>query len=257
MLRSLKELFGYSIRATDDIIGGVHDFFLGDRDWTVRYLVVDTGTWLPGRKVLIAPEALEKPDWPSMTFPVNLTKEQVRNSPDIDTAKPVSRRQEEALRGYYDWPLYWGGFVPPAGTGAYLPTPAELERIPQPVRQQRSAAAVQERPEDTHLRSAREIMGYHIQAIDDEIGHVDDFVLDDDGWRTRYFVLDTRNWLPGRKVLVSPDWVDAVDWNEHKVHVSLTKQGVEKAPEFEPDAPVNRQYEEMLYDYYGRPKYWG
>jgi len=137
-----------------------------------------------------------------------------------------------------------------------MPTPAELQRIPQPVRQQHSAVAVQERPEDTHLRSAREIMGYHIQATDGEIGHVDDFIVEDDGWRVRYVVVDTRNWLSGRQVLLSPDWVDAVDWNERKVHASLTKNGVKNSPEFDPNAPVNRQYEEMLHDYYGRPKYW-
>ena len=117
MLRSMNELYGYTIRATDDTIGSVHDFFFDDRESTVRYLVVDTGNWLPGRKVLIAPDALSKPDWASMMLPVNLTKEQVKNSPDIDTEKPVSRQQEEDLRGYYDWPLYWGRVHGPGGHG--------------------------------------------------------------------------------------------------------------------------------------------
>jgi sporulation protein YlmC with PRC-barrel domain len=255
MLRSMNELYGYTIRATDDTIGSVHDFLCDDREWKVRYLVVDTGNWLPGRKVLIAPEALSKPDWASMTLPVNLTKDQVKDSPDVDTEKPVSRQQEDALRRYYDWPLYWGGFAGPAGTGGYWPTTADTEPVQQSV-ERTGTTAVHEAPADTHLRSAQEVSGYHIQAADGDIGHVDDFILDDDHWTIRYLVVDTRNWLPGRKVVLAPDWVDAVDWNERKVHVSLTKDGVKSSPEFDPEAPVNRQYEETLYDYYGRPKYW-
>jgi hypothetical protein len=104
--------------------------------------------------------------------------------------------------------------------------------------------------------SAATTSRHHIQATDGEIGHVHDFIMDNEDWSVRYLVVDTRNWLPGRKVLLAPDWVDAVDWNEKKVHVGLTKDGVKDSPEFDPDAPVNRQYEETLYDYYGRPKYW-
>jgi sporulation protein YlmC with PRC-barrel domain len=256
MLRSMNELYGYTIRATDDTIGSVHDFLFDDRESKVRYLVVDTGNWLPGRKVLIAPEALSKPDWASMTLPVNLTKDQVKNSPDVSTEKPISRQQEDDLRRYYDWPLYWGGWMAPAGTAGNMPTSAEIEHIPQPIERSGTTAVYEETPADTHLRSAKDVTGYHIQATDGEIGHVDDFVLDDEHWTIRYLVIDTRNWLPGRKVVLAPDWVDAVDWNESKVHVSLTKEGVKNSPEFDPEAPVNRQYEETLYDYYGRPKYW-
>ena len=254
MLRAIEELYGYTIQATDDTIGSVHDFLLDDRSWKIRYVVVDTGSWLPGRKVLIAPEAVSEPDWASMMLPVNLTRDQVKDSPDINTGMPVTREQESELRRYYDWPLYWGNFMAPAGTGAYMPTSRELERVPQPVRQ--SETAVEDRPDDRTLRSTKNISGLHIQATDGDIGHVHDFVMNNEDWTVRYLVIDTRNWLPGRKVLISPDWVDAVDWNEKKVHVALTKDGVKDSPEFDPQAPVNRQYEETLYDYYGRPKYW-
>jgi uncharacterized protein YrrD len=254
MLPAIEELYGYTIRATDDTIGSVHDFLIADESWKIRYVVVDTGTWLPGRKVLISPEAFGKPDWASMMIPANLAREQVKNSPDINTEMAVTREHETALREYYDWPLYWGGFPAPAGTAGYWPMPAELHRIPQPAAPR--ATAVETRPIERHLRSTKEISGYHIQATDGEIGHVHDFIMDDEDWTVRYIVVDTRNWLPGRKVLIAPDWVDAVDWNERKVHVALTKEGVKDSPEFDPEAPVNRQYEETLYDYYGRPKYW-
>jgi len=109
---------------------------------------------------------------------------------------------------------------------------------------------------DTHLRSAKEVMGYRIRTTDDEIGHVEDFIIDERPWTIRYMVVDTRNWLPGRKVLVAPDWIDSVDWLEKQVSVDLTKEQVKNSPEYDPAAPVNREYEMQLYDFYGRPKYW-
>lgn len=255
MLRSVEELYGYTLRATDDTIGSVHDFLIADESWKIRYVVVDTGTWLPGRKVLISPEAFGNPDWSSMMVPVKLTRDQVKNSPDINTEMPVTREQETALREHYDWPLYWGGWMAPAGTTAYWPSPAELHRIPQPAAP-RGTAVETAAPVERHLRSTREISGHHIQATDAEIGHVHDFAMDDEDWTIRYLIVDTRNWIPGRKVLIATAWVEGIDWNERKVDVGLTKEGVKNSPEFDPDAPVNRHYEETLYDYYGRPKYW-
>ena len=77
MLRSLKILLGETVVATDADIGKVHDFYFHDDTWIVRYLVVDTGHWLPGRKVLITPSALGKPDCDALTLPVALTRGQV------------------------------------------------------------------------------------------------------------------------------------------------------------------------------------
>ena len=192
MLRSIKSLIGDIMHARDGDIGKVHDFFFDDEKWIVRYLVVDTHYWLPGRKVLISPVALGHPDWESMKFPVNLTREQVKNSPDIDTEKPFSRQQETTLHTHYGWPFYWplGGTFP----------------VPPPVSPPKGKLAGQAQTEmgDPHLRSTKEVSGYHIAATDGEIGHVDDFISEMDDWVIRYMVVDTKNWLPGRKVLISP-----------------------------------------------------
>jgi hypothetical protein len=120
--------------------------------------------------------------------------------------------------------------------------------------QARAASAQQEK--EHHLRSTREVIGYHIQARDGEIGHVEDFIADDQTWAIQYMVVDTRNWLPGRKVLIAPAWIEKVDWLERLVHVDLLRETIQNSPEFDPSAPVNRAYEVRLYDYYGRPKYW-
>jgi hypothetical protein len=107
---------------------------------------------------------------------------------------------------------------------------------------------------DRHLQSARDVMGYRIAATDGEIGHVDDFIVDDETWALRYMVVDTRNWLPGRKVLVATEWIREVRWTDASAVVDLTREAVRSSPEFDPAAPINREVEVQLYDYYGRPQ---
>ncbi len=248
MLRSIKELHGYTIHAADGPIGKAHDFYFHDDTWKVRYLVVDIGHWLPGRKVLLAPPAFGKPNWEHSTFPVALTREQVEKSPDIDTDKPVSRQQEIELHNHYGWPAYW---IDP-GTGTW---PAVTPMIPIPPAVP-SETATTEEGGDSHLRSTREIAGYHIHARNGDLGHVGDFIVDDEPWAIRYVVVHTGKWLPGKKVLVATEWVEELSYPERRVSVNLTRAAVEKSPEFDPAAGVNRQYEERLYDYYGRPAYW-
>jgi hypothetical protein len=250
MLRSVKGLYDYKVRAKDDAIGQVDDFFFDDYTWTMRYLVVDIGNWLEGRRVLISPVALGQPRWESRDFPVNLTKQQVELSPDIDTDQPVSRQMEERLHLHYAWPVYWQFVGPMAG-----PTAVGAWAAARAAREQR-VAREQELTGDPHLRSVQEVTGYQIQARDDEIGHVADFIVEDESWLIRYLVVDTGTWLPGRQVLVAAWWIAQVDWAGRKVHVDLDRESIQDSPEFDPSAPVNREYETVLYDYYGRPKYW-
>lgn len=253
MLFSIKYLSDYKIEATDGGLGHVHSFLFDDQCWAIRYLVVDTGTWLPGRKVLIPPSALGKPEGQIDAFPVKLTREQVKKSPDIDTEKPVSRQQEIDLYKYYNWTPYWGIGGGPIPTG-YAPV------IP-PMRDEPSTdpSDVSSSPEDTgdpHLRTTKEVIGYHIHAEDGQIGHVEDFLVDDTNWTIRYIIVDTRNWLPGKNVLVSPDWIKDISWADEEVVVSVVKEKVKDSPEFDHTIPVNREYETRLYGYYGWPPYW-
>jgi uncharacterized protein YrrD len=244
MLRSAKELFGYKLIANDGKIGSVRDLIFDERSSTIRYIVADTGGWLTGRRVLLSPASFGTPDWREQAIPVSLTKEQIEGSPEIDEDQTVSRQNEVELGRYYGWPAYWAA-APEAGGYIAAPLPESLP----------GEAQGQSKPE-SHLRSMREVMGYHIQAVDGEIGHVDDFVFQDETWINRYMVVDTRNWLPGRKVLVSPLWIQEIDWQDRKVHVNMMQESIRQAPEFDATEPVNRDYEVRLFDYYGRPKYW-
>lgn len=256
MLRKLKELDGYSIVGRDgEDVGHAADFLFDDQQWRVRYLVVDTGGWLPGRQFILPPGVLGTPKWLERTFPVNLTKDEIEASPPIQADEPVSRQAQRELMQHMSLQPYW------AGQGLYGQPmePAHKEQQSGVAPADEDAEVVDETFEqggDPHLRSAKEVIGYHIQARDDEIGHIEDFIVEDDTWTVRYAVVDTRNWLPGKTVLVSISWMDAIDWAVGKVRVDLTRESIEKSPSFDPSEPIHRGYEKVLYDYYGRPHYW-
>lgn len=251
MLRSLKELYGYDILAYDGEIGKVHDFYFDDEHWEIRYLVVDTGPWILGRKVLISPVALGQPNWIERQFPVNLTREQIENSPDIDTQKPVSRQQQTSLHEYFDWPTYWATpFTTSPSARAIMH--GELEAI----KEKEAAQAVKEEAVDTRLRRAQEVIGYHVDGRDNALGKVDDFILDDKNWSLRYLVLDAGSLVSGKKVLIAPFWIQWIRHDNKQVFIDLPEQDIKDSPAFDPTRPLNRAYEEVLYDFHGRPYYW-
>ncbi|NIP43384.1 MAG: PRC-barrel domain containing protein [candidate division Zixibacteria bacterium] len=257
MLRRVKELLGYEIEASDGKFGKVDDFLFDDEGWTIRYLVIDTGKWLPGRKVLISPLSLGKPDWTGRVFPVELTKQQIEDSPPMEKDEPVSRQHEERLSEYYNLMPYWTGGVM-GGTHA---SPVNVgDQSGTSRRQKQSGTGITKESDkvqgDPHLRSCDEVLDYRIKSKDNKIGHVEDYIVDDDNWLIRYLAIDTRNWLPGRKVLVAVPWIEDVNWGETEVSVDMTKEEIKNSPEYDPSKAVNRQYEETLYDFYGRPKYW-
>lgn len=263
MLRSLQDLQNYAIGATDGPIGQVKDFYFDDDAWVIRYLVVDTGTWLSGRLVLISPLSVGRANWADGLLPVSITQSQVRNSPDIDTNKPVSRQHEADYLGYYGYPGYWGGAglwgeglypyatpLDPAGPGA---AGADGELAQEAFAR---AERARHRNDDPHLRSCDAVLGYHIHATDGEIGHVEDMLVDEQTWAIRYLVVNTSNWWIGHKVLVAPQWTTGVHWTDETVNVDLTRAVIQGAPAFETTADLNRQREMGLYAYHGRRGYW-
>ena len=243
MLRSLKELKGYVLKAEDGDIGRCHDFLLDDQTWTVRYMVADTGKWLPGRRVLISPIALGEPDWHDKRFPVRLTTEQIEGAPDLDEHAPVTRQYEIWYHQHYGWPFYWSG----SEVWAMGVHPSVLYEGKQDLGEQGPDL---ERP---HVHSAHEVMGYDVQASDGPYGQCEDFIVDDETWTVRYAVLSTRKWLPGKSVLVPMTELEKVVWDERALAVGLPGEKIKGLPEYDPSAPVNRELEERIYDFVGRP----
>lgn len=246
MQRSVNSLIGYTISAKDGELGKVSEFYFDDQAWTIRYLVVDTGTWLAEKKVLIPRSALGVTDWKSETFQVNLTMEQVRNSPDIETKKTVSRQNELELFNHYGLPVYWGDVFIDGNVGM-LPFPSMINNTSTANNSEHSKTP----KGDPHLRSTKNVEEYNIQSNDGEVGHVEDFIINDNKWNLVFFIVDTHNWLPGRKVLVSPQWIKQIDWKEEKVYVNLSQESIKDSPEFDPDVQITDEYEKVLFNYYG------
>ena len=243
MFRSIKELNGYQILATDGECGTVKDILFDDESNIARYIVVNTGGWLTGRQVLISPVAIDQPDFDSHNFPTVLTKANIEESPTIEADYPVSRQYESALASFYNWPMYWGAAA--SSVLSRQMTSAEV------------AMQVKENEGDPHLRSTREVTGYQIQCMKGPLGHIEDLIVDTESWSLRYLIIDTKDWLPAsKKVIIAFDWITHFTWEDRKAHVDLTQDQVKNAPHYDSRLPVNRAYETQLYDFYGRPSYW-
>jgi hypothetical protein len=264
MLRSMKNLENYAIHATDGAIGHVQDFYFDDRAWVVRYLVVETGSWLSSRKVLISPLSIGQPNWAEKLLPVWITREQVKNSPDIDTDKPVSRQHEIQYLGFYGYPYYWsrvgiyGGGAYPGVTLLGLGDHGSDAECRTALAENDHASTRPKLREDgdPHLRSAEAIMKYHVEATDGGIGHVQGLLVDEDTWAVRYLVVDTSNWWLGHQVLIAPRWLKEVRWIDRTVSVDLTQQAVKDAPPYESVMPLSREQELALHNHHDRIGYW-
>jgi sporulation protein YlmC with PRC-barrel domain len=237
MITNVKELRGYRIHTTDGDIGKVSEFYFDDNLWSIRYLVVDTGGWLPDRQVLISSAVLEHPDRDKKLFPVSLTKEQVKSSPPTNTDKPLYRQHEHELHDHYGWPVYWEP-GPLSGEIAIAQSEYMADEYDK------------DKKGDPHLRSTKIVDGYHVQATDGRIGHIDDFILDDEKWTVKYIVVDTRDWLPGKKVLIPLKWIKDLNWAERKAYINLPLETIKNSPKFDHSVPLNEEYENKLNDYY-------
>jgi hypothetical protein len=264
MLRSMNDLKGYQIQATDGTIGHVKDFYFDDQWWTARYIVVETGSWFSERKVLISPYALGEPNWVDKVLPTSMTMAQVKTSPDIDTNKPVSRQHEMDYLDYYSYPYYWGGasqWGGDMGAGGLMPGFGDFwdyPRIADPERVKEFNRAVRalHDDDDPHLRSCQAVTGYALHARDGVLGHVQGLLVDDANWAIRYLVIDTSNWWMGHKVLIAPQWVEDINWEDTSVSVKLTRQAIKDAPQYDPTKPVERAYETEIYGHFKRDPYW-
>jgi uncharacterized protein YrrD len=254
-LYPLSELQNYTLRARDGEIGRLADVYFERANWTVRYLVIEVGGWLSRRELLLIPAVVEGVDPKAAAIQVNLTRSQVKNSPDVDSAKTISREKEEALHHYYRWQPYW--IVDPmttAGLGPYPGQPVVVgmpatEGLLKPIdekeqERQETLSEIAEEDNGSGLESAREVTGYTVRAPDGEIGQVDDVILDTETWQIGYLVVDTGTWLSGRRVLVSPSWIESIRWAAAEVDIAVSRGDLKGSPEHDPEAGIHRGDEE-------------
>jgi hypothetical protein len=246
MLLNACYLNGFILAGRDGIMGTVKEFLFDDRHWTVRYLIADTGHWLPGRRVLISPYALHLVDMEEHRIAVDLTRKQIDGSPGLLASQPVTRQFEEEYYRYFAWPIYWNG-------------PFLWGYAPVPQRSPAEGAAAMDPPYpswDAHLGSTRDFSGYHILATDGAIGHVHDVIIDDETWAIRYLIIDIGTWWPGRKVLIAPQWIGRIDWDASIVSIVLTREVIRLSPDYVDDVRLTRAYEETLHRHYDKRGYW-
>lgn len=245
MLFKAKSIKNYKLLCTDGEFGKVKEFLFDDLHWTIRYLVADTGNWLTGNLVLISPYALLSVDNDAEHITTNLSKEQIKNSPPQESHLPVSRQYESSYHDYYGYPQYWAGSMMWGALPHILRDSSDWKKSPD-----------KGNSEDSHLRSAKDVVGYSIEAKDGEIGHLDDFIIDDETWAIRYIEIDTKSWGTGKKVMVSPQWIERVGWDVSEIYVSMSRESVRQSPEYEDNMVISRDYETRLHNYYNRRAYW-
>ena len=226
MLRSIKQLYGDKLGASDGEIGHVKDFYFDDQNWAIRYLVANTGSWLPGRQVLLSPHSLGRLDKVGKVLRVKVTRQQIENSPSIESHRPVSRQYEEEYHRYYGWPYYWQGDALWGMTAFPIVEPAATSL---PIEQALVIANYGEGA-DAHLRSTQAVKGYHLQASDGIIGHVCDFIFDDESWAIRQLVIKTGHRFSGPEMQIPTSKVDRISYDESTVFVNLVKEAVEQSP---------------------------
>lgn len=243
MLHTLKDLEGFAIHAADGDIGAIKEFYFDDKQWVIRYLVVETGHWLASKKVLLSPISIKNVNLEGKTLTVSISREQVKNSPDIDTQKSVSRQHEVDYLGYYGYPPYWGNTGLWGGySSPHMIAPGYSSVAPQPdegIDMFADADAIRHRNQDRHLRSSLAVMDYHLEATDGDLGHLQGMLIDTDTWAIRYLIINTSNWWLGHQVLIAPTSIKEVSWGTSKVYVDMTQQQVKGAPLFDPDIPFN------------------
>ena len=243
MLRNFKNLHGCTLAASDGEIGQIKEIYFDDEHWKVRYFLVTTGTWLIGREVLISPHLIGGIDEQQRSLTVHLSREQVRQSPPVESHKTVSREYEEIISKHYGWDPYWS-FDGGVGLGMPRAMPALVNpQTPVP-------------PITSHLRDSSELSGYQLHATDGELGKVEDFILDDQGWNIRYLVIRPGNWLTQTQVLLSPEWIEQVSYEKAEIVVNLPSELIKTSPTYDASHSLTRDLEKKLHDHYERKGYW-
>lgn len=253
MLWTASKIKGYTVVASDGDVGKVSDLLFDDASWHIRWLVVETGNWLAGRKVLLPSSALGHADSVRHEFSAKLTMQQVKDSPSIDTDLPVSRQIETGIYGHYGWSPYWGNglFMGPYGYSGGMGGSPFLGAGLGARRKEDEAVEAQRQREDPNLRSVAEVGGYHIRATDGEIGHVEEMLVEEADWSIHYLVVNTRNWWSGKKVLIAPRSARYVNWTDRTVDIDVDRQTVKNSPEYDTSMTIDRTYEDHFDTYYG------
>lgn len=249
MKRSLKEIIGYTVETTDGRKGKVKDFLFDEDNWIIRYIEADFGSFFKDKRILLPINVLIDLLWDSKIFLLNITEEDIDKSPTPQDRPTVSRKYEKELMKHYGLSTYWStGYIHPTHTGISYPA----RPINVPIKEV-NEEEISEEKLDTKLRSFKEVKGYHVHAIDGNLGHVEDIIADDADWQLIYLILDTSNWRPwSKKVILLISWLEKISFKTREVSINLHTDVIKNAPEFDTHKPVELAFEKALLEYYER-----
>lgn len=251
MLKDITDVTNYTAVAEDGEVGRLEDILFDDGSFSIRYIVVHTGDWLTGRKILVPPNELGRPDWSRGQFPISLTRKQIEEGPTLDTDEPVSRQHEEQLQSHFGWQASWTGEAASDYLSDEIPPGDE-----QTGDRQDQSVPHDITPGDPDLRSFRETLDYRVEATDGNAGHVEGFIIDDEDWMVRYLIVRSQDLEPERRLLLSVEWIDKVLWDESTFFVDMDASTIRKSPTYDPSVPITRPFEEALHDHYELTGYW-
>lgn len=249
MLHSYNDLKTFAIRAVDDRSSKVDDIYFDDSDWHIRYLVAQSGFLLTAHQGLVGARLLDAPDVTKREIPVNLTEEELKSADSPETDPPVS--EQDRSTDAHD-PGLWPSFL--VGTGAPYSPDVAMDQLG--LDRSEQSAGTADRRGDPHLRSMAEILDYSVETRDGEVGSVIDFLIEADGWQLRFLAIDTGNWLPGRRVVVTTDWITDVDAVDRKIHVDVDQQTLKDAPRLRSIEDLHLSDAKEAIDRYGHVGYW-
>jgi len=240
MLWNASALNGYPIKATDGQLGTVAGVMYDESDWSIRWLVADTGDWLSGRRALLPVAALGQPDPDRHHLPVNLTMRQVAECPDFDASEPLSQETETMVRNYYDLP----------NGDDRVPADGEIARGPSRVLVA-APAGLDVTRDGSHVHRISGITGDSIEAADGDIGHAEDFPIDSTLWQVRFLTVHASSWWTDEKRLISPLSIDWIDRARSIIHLDVTCQKEKDSPPYVAAETVDGAFDELFHTDYG------
>lgn len=240
MKRNAKTLSSFSLETQDHTKGKIKDLLFDEVQWVIRYVEADFGGFFEYKRVLVPRVFLESPDWEGRHFPISLRDSEINKCPDIQNHLPVSRKYEKELYNHYRISPYWPTINMGMSGGFFPPRPINIK-----------GKELDEEDLDTILRSYKEVQGYHINALDGKLGHLEDIVIDVKNWQIIYAIVDTSNWLPwSKKVLIPLGSMDKINFVEREVHIRMNTEAIKNAPEYESADSISEDYEEKIMDFF-------
>lgn len=216
MLQDSKRITGRIIQASDGDVGQVTDFLFDDTSWSLRYLVVETGPWLNGRRILLAPESFERNAfYISDPLPTKLTREQIGNSPLFDNHQKISRDYEENYYDHHGWSGYWNRSNPEDTAISAMVSPAQMREIA---------------PDRPHLHSVNSISGFHLHAKDGNIGKVSSVSIETRKWKVAEIVVETGHWYSGKQILILTETIERISYDNSAIYVDLSLDDIRTTP---------------------------